>query len=183
MKHILGLIAFGMALSCLPAQGQMMGDHDLSIFQDQKWVINRGKEFPPGGQGVMTLKNENETQVGVFDFSFEEGGAYVGARTSIKIPEGYSELRFKAQSESIVRLGVRLVDATNQVHQFRLHYSQVGDWQAMRVELTGKTPKHFGGAKDGLIHYPIKALEFDVGRSKEQGPKGSISLTNAILLK
>lgn len=142
------------------------------------WKFNPGAEFP-GAKGMFETRIDGGRPVGVLTFDFSEGGKYVAAFTAMKLPSGYGEIRFRAKSEATDRLAVRLVDATNQVHQFGLAYSNKGEWQDLRVELTGKkSPHFFGGANDGRIHYPIKYFWLLAHRPTKEPVYGEVLLTD-----
>lgn len=150
-----------------PCQGQSRGNVDLEL-AGRPWTFNNGPEFHPGGSGSVSVKNEEEQETVQLAFDFSAGGTYVAARTDAQITEGFAQLRFRARADQALKLAFRLVDATGQIHQTSLAYSDAGEWQVFRVDLT-RPGDHFGGSNDGMIHYPIQALEICVEKTSEPG--------------
>ena len=155
---------------------------DLELFTPgKKWSFSNGAEFPPGGQGGFALEEVDGQPVGVLAFDFTDGGTYVAASTKTNIPEGYGEIRFDVKSPSPMALGIRLVDSTGQMHQTELPYTDAGDWQTLRVDLLRKAGTRFGGANDGVLHFPITGVSILVNRRGASEP-GDLLLKNLILL-
>ncbi len=171
-----------MALLPFPLHADNSGK-DLELFSATSWRFNAGKEFKPGGGGSFTLEKEEGMDIGVLKFDFTSGGAYVGGRTNVNLEKGnYSELRFQAKSDTAQKLSIRFIDDTKQWHQFKLKYSKAGEWELFRIELNNVKHKHFGGANDGVIHYPIKMIEFLVSNSQDVY-EGDVKFSNVKLLE
>ena len=63
------------------------------------------------------------------------------------------------------------MDRTGQTHQLKGRISGTGEWEAIRIPLTRRL-EHWGGAKDGRIHFPIESLVLSVplpGAGNESG--------------
>ncbi len=123
-----------------------------------KWHFINGAEFPPGSKGEVSQTTEAGAPVGVLSYDFTEGGAYAGAEKAITMEAGSSELRFRLKADVPLKTALRLVDSSGQTHQYRISYDKAGEWQLVRVNLTKKASEVYGGAKDGVIVYPVKRL-------------------------
>lgn len=186
MNLRVALLSFCALLGCaLPPTASAQdtaASRALDVFSSGKWHFVSGAEFPPGGRGEVTQTTESGAPVGVLAYNFTEGGTYVGAERPVVIEEGFSELRFRLKADQPLRAGLRLIDASGQTHQFKFGYEKSGEWQLMRVNLAKKTPEFYGGAKDGLIQYPIKRLCVIVqGRGLDE--PGQLKFTEFRLLK
>lgn len=134
----------------------------------RKWSVNLGSEFP-GAKASFRTEAEGPRTLGKIDYDFTGGGQYVAASTSIAIPEGVKELRIPVKSSEAFSVLIRITDATNQVHQETLAYSQAGLWQQIRVDLKRRAETTFGGANDGKKHFPLKEMTIGVGKSHPSG--------------
>lgn len=157
---------------------------ELKIFEPgQKWMFVPGTEFPPGGKGSFVLKRTGDDKAaGQLSFDFTAGGNYVGATTLFEIPEGFSELRFRVKAGKAAFIGIRLMDKTKQTHQTPLSYSDAGEWQLLRINLTRRAPLRFGGAKDGVLHYPLRSITLFVQKKGQDAP-GEIQFCDFMLYR
>lgn len=125
---------------------------------DRSWRLSRGDEFP-GAKGRVEPKPDGDKWVAALHYDLTEGGRYVAAFAHVRIEDGVRELRLKVRSDAQRQLTLRLIDATGQAHQVGAAYSDAGKWQELRVSLAGfKAPLHWGGAKDGRLHFPLKTI-------------------------
>jgi hypothetical protein len=137
------------------------------------WGWVGGWEFPgaTGSYAVDSTTAHDGKASGKIVADFTGGGAYVGGwRDLAKISSrNFKEIRLWIKAPTVKAIGVRLADATNQIHQREVHLSLSPDWQEVVLkpkEMAGG--EHWGGANDGVWHAPIKAFGINVG-------KGSLS--------
>lgn len=160
---ILGSLLCTLVLLSGGAQAQE-SSKALDLVSTGKWKFVNGAEFPPGGQGSTEMSKEPGMAYAILNYDFTAGGSYVAALRGVMIETGYAELRFRLQADRPLSVGLRLIDATGQTHQYAMSYSSVSQWQPVRAKLTGKAPHTFGGKNDGVIYYPIKQIMVIVER-------------------
>ncbi|HEY5792417.1 MAG TPA: hypothetical protein VIS74_03905 [Chthoniobacterales bacterium] len=82
------------------------------------------------------------------------------AAKSFDIQNEIQALSFWIKTSTVRRLAVRIVDSTGQTFQSRPVISPFDEWQ--QVEITSFTSgpgfQSFGGAADGVVHWPAKSL-------------------------
>jgi len=168
------IILFTALVSLVCAQAPR-GEIELgTLGRGGSWKFNAGPEFP-GAEGVLDFQVVAGRAAGVVTFDFTKGGNYVAAFTGVNVPEGYSEIRFRAKSDGTDRMAVRLRDSSGQYHQFGISYSNKGDWQDFRVPLDGKkSPLYFHGAKDGRIYFPITQVWILINRPTKEPKYGEV---------
>lgn len=181
-RILFALLALCLSLPALHAQAGK-NSMPLNILEaSQRWQFLPGTEFPPGGKGSFTTARENGKPVGILAYDMTDGGNYVGAITNLAIPQGYSELRFRAASDMPASIGIRMVDASGQTHQTYLSYSEAGGSQLFRIDLTRRAPLKYGGANDGTLHYPIKQFVVLIQRKGLREP-GTIRFSDFVLFE
>ena len=75
------------------------------------------------------------------------------------------------------KMAVRMTDATGQTfHKDIAQYSQ--DWVRHEVAVEGRWTLHFGGAKDGTVHHPIRDFQFLVLGGKDGAISGEALVKN-----
>jgi len=129
------------------------------LLNESAWIFIDGAEFP-GATGSVSGEELDGREMIVANYDFTGGGNYVEIETKETVPEGFAELRFEARSDRYQSIVVRLVDSTDQTHQYSLKYTSPSEWQNLRVELSEQATDHYHGADDGVLHYPIKAIGF-----------------------
>lgn len=141
----------------------------------QGWKFVGGEEFPgaKGGLAIDATVAHGGRRSYRLQGDFTGGGAYVGTWRELG-GRDIKELRLWVKSGTILRIGVRLQDSTDQTHQGSVPLAASSDWQqvVLRIaELTGG--EHWGGANDGRWHGPIKAFGLNIGKNAfaEGGPK------------
>lgn len=132
------------------------------------WNFIEGSEFP-GAKGSFQVVNQNGKEVGKLIYDFTGGGEYVAANANVTIPETAKELSVKVKGAESLRVLVRLVDSTEQTHQFNIVYSQAGEYQTVRIDLKGNSQQSWSGANDRKIHLPVKQLWLGVDKVKTPG--------------
>jgi len=140
-------------------------------FEDGKsgWGWVGGWEFPgaAGSLAIDTTGGHDGKASGRIIADFTGGGAYVGGwRDMTKLPNrNFKEIRFWIKAPALTGLGIRLQDASDQIHQKHIPVSPSSDWQ----EVVLKPPsiaggEHWGGANDGKWHGPIKGFGINIGK-------------------
>ena len=163
MKNL--LVQFFLLLLALAALAPGRAeDGQLDWVRNAKWVFYGGYEFP-GAKGTVSRQNAEDREVVNLFYDFSGGGAYVGAKGALEIPEGITEFRFAAKADRPHKLVLRLVDATKQTHQWELRYEQTRQWQDFTVDLTKPARKSFGGANDGAMNFPLREVMLCVAKS------------------
>ncbi len=133
---------------------------DLPV-NELPWKFIDGAEFP-GATGSVSDGTTNDRETIEVNYDFSGGGEYVEIEFAETVPEGFTEFRFEARSDRDQTLVVRLIDDTEQTHQYRVPFTKPSEWQNLRVDFSEPATDYFFGAEDGIIHYPIKAIGFCV---------------------
>lgn len=180
MKHKRSLLSFVLLFIPLLVWGADPRTK-VDVFTNHPWNFSSGSEFP-GASGSFKVVEEEGKKAGLLSFDFTKGGLYVSATSSIEIPSGQEELRFRVKSRDWQRIMIRLIDSTGQCHQYEVPYADEGDWQLLRINLQSQAGLSFGGANDKKIHYPVKRLTLAVNHS---GPStsGDVLFADFMLLK
>lgn len=123
------------------------------------WQVNLGEEFP-GATGMFTVRKEGETGIGVVTYDFTAGGQYIAVTTAgLEIAADHTEIQIKVKAATPQKLALRLGDATGQFHQVAIPYTKAESWQTLRASLSPlRAAFHFGGANDGVVHFPINEV-------------------------
>lgn len=154
---------------------------NLDLFTGHQWTFSSGAEFP-GAKGSFAVVEEEGKKAGKLLHDFTNGGLYVAATSTVQIPGGNEELRFRVKSADWQRIMIRLFDSTGQCHQYELPYADEGDWQLLRIDLLSKAGLSFGGANDKKLHYPINKISIGINQSAST-PAGAVYYTDFMLLK
>lgn len=141
-----------------------LGDYESAA---EGWSFYPGSEFP-GATGSLALDATTAaagTQSAKLSANFSGGGNYVAIQRTM-VPINLSALSLSVRSSQLSGLGLRLTDATGQVHQQRLPVST--SWQQLTVTRFdgGSGYLHFGGADDGIWHGPAKSIMLTLDRSE-----------------
>jgi len=147
------------ALLVAAARMGWAGDVDL-LAEGNSWRFSGGTEFPPGALGSFSVDEEGGAAIANLEYDFTQGGLYVAGAGNVRIEEGPTEIRFKFKADTPLTVGIRLVDKTNQTHQYQFAYTDEGQWQEYRVDLAEKAGLIFGGKGDKVLHFPITQVYF-----------------------
>jgi len=140
---------------------------DFSQGISKSWGFHPGSEFP-GAKGSQThdpaVGRDGKGSLKV-SADFSGGGAYVS--TALTLPSGTDarEVRFWLRTEGTSGIGIRIGDSSDQCHQTHLKLAPTKDWQEIVLtfeKLVGG--EHWGGAKDGKLHGPVKWFAVCVGK-------------------
>jgi hypothetical protein len=145
-----------------------LGDYESAA---EGWSFYPGSEFP-GATGSLTYDTASPhtgAQSAKLSGDFTGGGNYVALQRTV-VPIDLKALNVWVRSSQISSLGLRLTDATGQVHQQRLAVTGSA-WQQLNVtRFDGGTGYlHFGGADDGIWHGPAKAIMLTLDKSSITG--------------
>jgi hypothetical protein len=137
------------------------------------------------GEGSFQLGTaEDGKPIGILAYDFTTSKSrstpYVLAVTSVDIAEGAIELRIRARSPIAQQLTFRVIDSTDQTHQFKSRITGTGQWESIRIPLTRKL-EHWGGANDGQIHFPIEWLVFSVPLPGEDHKTGKVEYADVVV--
>jgi hypothetical protein len=184
MTRAAALLTIAGLISLLPAWGPQSAPRlPLDDFEKppEGWKYVGGEEFPgaKGGLALDAAVARGGKSSYRLDADFGGGGAYVGAWRDLASLKGKDvrELRFWAKSSGISTLGVRLLDASDQIHQSAVTLASSGDWQEVILGIKGLAGgEHWGGANDGKWHGPLKGFGLNVGKNglAAGGSKGAI---------
>jgi hypothetical protein len=174
---IVGLLA---ALPALEAQDKparvVLDDFETD---PRGWKFVGGEEFP-GAKGDLAI-DATIAHGGKRSYKlradFTGGGAYVGTWKDLASLNGkeIKEIRLWAKAEGITRLGVRILDGSDQIHQKNVPLAASTEWQEVVlkiVDLVGG--EHWGGANDGKWHGPAKAFGLNVGKDAAPTKKATL---------
>ncbi len=132
------------------------GQHD--------WRFSRGEEFPGAKGSLSVVADEGVRQKSALKLAgdFSGGGAYVAAIKDLPDLEAKDvpAIHLREKSENAASITVTLVDVTGQTHQRKgvqiPHDGQWHDFTIQPQEIAGG--EHWGGAKDGKWHGPLRQL-------------------------
>ncbi len=154
---------------------------DLKLFaSEDHW------DFQPNtGDGLFEVNPNDERDIGVLHYNFTQakaqGTPYVLATATTKIEKAASAVIFYARSPVRQQLTFRLVDSTGQTHQFKKRIDGIDQWERIDIPLTRRL-EHWGGAKDGTIHYPIESIVLAVPLPGEEIKHGKVEYSHAMVV-
>jgi hypothetical protein len=125
------------------------------------WQFYNGAEYP-GATGSLTLGTGHSGHGAHLAYDFSQGGLYVQASLSLPAPLiSPAAISFWVKSPPSIRLRFRAMDSTGQTFQYDLsrplEAMDVNAWYQQTVELDCPY-SYYGGALDGVIHYPLKQI-------------------------
>ncbi len=149
---------------------------------EAKWTFLKNT-----GAGSFKLgKSDAGKAIGILRYDFTKSKSksrpYVLAVAQVNIPKGTQEVQFKARSTVAQQLTFRVVDSTKQTHQFKTTIKGKGQWKTIRIPLTRRL-EHWGGAKDGKIHFPITSIVFSVPLPNENHLTGQVEYADLIAVQ
>lgn len=131
------------------------------------WGVDVGGEFP-GATGALSVVSDAQRGVCVEgSFVFDGESRYSGVKWSGEIPTG-NAIGFWVNLPDHTRAMVRIRDATDQEHMGGVTVPR-GEWAQAEVPLApGSFGAHWGGADDGKLHFPLKAVLIAVSRGPDR---------------
>jgi hypothetical protein len=139
------------------------------------------------GQGAFTLGTADDGKpIAILEYDFSKfksrSTPYVLAKTPVNIVQGATDLRIHARSPIPQPLTFRMIDSTEQTHQYKGRITGTGQWEVIRIPLTGRL-EHWGGANDGRLHFPIKSLVFCVPLPAEEHKIGKVEYADVLIAR
>ena len=118
-----------------------------------------------------------------YDFTDYKGKrrATASASVSANISKA-KELRIHAKSKVSQQITIRIIDNSGQTHQIKKHLKGHNHFEAIQINLLQKM-EHWGGKKDGKVHFPIKKLTLSVPMLGKETEKGTVTFADAIVLE
>ena len=171
---LLALVFLGLSVGAAdPVRELLLFDFERSAGQ-----FNAGGEFPgaTGAFAVLPAAAHDGTHGGRLTFDLTRG-AYVAWTADLPVPlaEGASELTVWVRADAPGRVvHCKTRDQTGQEHIRHAAPLAPGGWQRLTFDLTRHTG-HWNGANDGVIHWPITALQIGV-ETKDAMRTGSLDL-------
>jgi len=153
---------------------------ELSLFADQsKWEFKKNT-----GEGRFEISAEADgKKTGILHYDFTQvlgdKPPYVIARTPIDIKDGATQFNLSVRSSVAQPLSFRFKDSTGQTHQAKVRVKGTGTWETIQIPFTKKM-EHWGGAKDGVVHFPVVSLAISVPRPSETEKSGKIEFADAV---
>jgi len=130
------------------------------------WSPTTGSEFP-GATSELSLDQDPVAGPSVkADVTFTADSRYAGAEWRGSVSEG-SVVGFRAWTSSAGHLDLRLLDATGQWFM-QGHGIKGGQWNEVQITLAGPFSNHWGGANDGVLHFPLQRVLIAVPRNPER---------------
>ncbi|MDO9002640.1 MAG: cellulase family glycosylhydrolase [Aquabacterium sp.] len=168
------------------------------------WEASLGREFPGAAASMSQAKVGARSKVARLHYDLGCGaakpkaasgkacGRYVAMSLRLKAPMAVGPSERPAIAFDIRNLdghaqtSLRVVDATGQNHQFKARARSLENpsgqaWQRVQVGV-GKSRAFWGGAADGVLHPPIKALSVLVGDMGLLQPPGIVEVDNLTYL-
>lgn len=137
------------------------------------WTFSNGPEFP-GATGSLQSGPGVTGKGAALAYDFSGGGSYVEMSLALPTPVTATALGFSARLAG-VRAGLRVVDSTGQTLQYDVNRPlEAGGpdaWYAQVVDLSAPSGS-WGGAGDGMLHEPVKAVSLLVNDSVQKGRAG-----------
>jgi hypothetical protein len=148
------------------------------------WGYVGGTEFGPskGGLVVDAAQALGGKRSARLNGDFSAGGSYVGGWRTYAPPKGWDvrEIRFWLKADGVTGIGVRLADGSDQCHQKNGGWplKATTDWQEVVIPVAQCVGgEHWGGAKDGVWHGPMRGFGFNIGKNGlSDGTRGTIWL-------
>jgi hypothetical protein len=162
------------------AAAQLTGPTDLKLFEpgaDWQFIKNTG-------EGSFEVSKDSDGKpIGILTYDFTQSTSkttpYVLATAETEIPAGATSVRLSARSPIAQKLTFRVKDSTGQTHQYKGKIKGTGRWETITIPLTRRL-EHWGGAKDGKIHFPITKLVFSVPLPGEENKTGKVEFADVI---
>jgi len=167
----IALLALALVAANTPLQSARASD--VTVPFDPQWNFNAHTEYP-GSDGSLTVSPDGKSVKLAFDFT--KGGSFVSAGRILESTSTFSGVEVKAKGSG--GLGISIVDSTDQTFVYQLGVP--GDAEkTFQVNFLGPNLV-FGGAKDKIVHYPLKSLSITVSKSPDH-LSGAVEVTGIVL--
>ncbi|OAM90782.1 hypothetical protein OH491_03350 [Termitidicoccus mucosus] len=129
---------------------------------ERDWAFDRGPD--PATTGTLEFSNKTILLTG----DFTRGKRYVAAACAIRFRE-VNRMSFKVHTNQKKTLIVFITDVTGQIHLQR-HPVKPNESQKITVGWTaGKSKEFRGGAKDGVLHLPVRKVSVLIDSAEVAG--------------
>jgi hypothetical protein len=154
-----------------------VGDGDAKVLSTQKADVVDAPEPAPNG----------DTKVLRLDYSWEAGWKFV----QVLLPNERAEIKGQPKAVQMYVYGdgsgnlarLRVMDATGQTFQPTGGPIDWKGWKLMTFPLDGRDAGHWGGANDGVLHYPLRwSTPFLLDSAKREKQSGTIYITAPVLV-
>lgn len=154
---------------------------ELDIFKsdtDWKFIKNTG-------EGSFEVSKDDDGQpIGIVNFDFTNSTTkntpYVIALVKVNI-DNTSALSLDARTELPQQLTFRVSDKTGQTLQFKTRLRGGNQWENVRIPLNRKL-EHWGGANDGMVHFPITSISMNVPRTQTDKLAGKVEYSRPVAI-
>jgi len=175
---------------------------ERDLLQRSRVTFLSGAEFP-GAKGSVTASVGPKSSIGLnYDLGCgtktpvpkldRKCGAYVGALVKLDSPiypksGATPAIAFDISGAgSVAQFGLRVYDSSGQTLQYKVEPRPIENSSGshvQRVQVSLSSPaSYWGGAKDGVIHYPISSFAILVGDHKLHWPEASVRFSSVSLL-
>ncbi len=146
---------------------------DLQLFgEGNEWAFIKNT-----GEGSFVLEQDGHgVPMGVLSYDFsksKKNTPYVLAMASIQVPKGATEIQIHARSPIAQQITLRVVDAKGQTHQIKKRIKGTQGWEQIIFPLN-KRVEHWGGPKDGVVHFPLTKIFFSVPKPNKDHLVGKV---------
>lgn len=158
-------------------------------FEPRNWKFVGGQEFP-GAKGSLTLDGQTvHAGKGAYrlEADFSGGGLYVGTwkdTTDLNLAR-VKELRFWLKLTNVSKIGLRIVDGSDQCHQKKsIPVKADGEWHEMVLQIPDLVgEEHWGGENDGKWHGIVKGFGINIGKDgiADATLKGSLWIDDVVV--
>jgi hypothetical protein len=140
---------------------------------ERDWAFDRGPD--PATTGTLEFSNKTILLTG----DFTRGKRYVAAACAIRFRE-VNRMSFKVHTNQKKTLIVFITDATGQIHLQR-HPVKPNESRTITVNwAAGKSKEFRGGAKDGVLHLPVRKVSVLIDSAEVDG-RGFCEITDVRL--
>lgn len=150
---------------------------ELDLFESgTTWTF-----YENNSDGAFELGHEADVPIGRihYDFNATANDAYrdyVYAETAVTIPAARG-LQLQVRTEVAQQLTLRIIDSTEQTHQFKTQLSGSNEWETVFMPFENNL-ENWGGAADGTIHFPLQRFVLSVPEPNNR-TTGSLTFSRA----
>jgi len=147
------------------------------------WLFSNGAEFP-GATGSLTAGPGFVGKGAHLAYDLSLGGAYVAASRTLPQPLQAAAVTFQARAPLGIHVVLRVIDATGQTLQYRVHRpfngSDAAAWFRPVVDLAAPDLS-WGGAADGVVHGKLGGLAILAADPLEAGAIGALDFDDVMV--
>ncbi|MGF1452773.1 MAG: hypothetical protein ACFB21_11945 [Opitutales bacterium] len=151
-----------MALLAVPLFASAAGNRLLAPDNNTDgWFLEAGGPIPAAELATMNAQRGPNRGIAL-NYAFRGKTNYVGIKRQDRFNQGMKSLSFQVDAPQGTHGVVRFRDASGQMHLARWKAS--GQKQDVTIAVPGDFDQHWGGANDGVIKYPLRAITFGVAK-------------------